>query len=326
MRRGRLKASMVGLATSASVVAVSLGLLERQGNWKSNMSEALHNWTSGLFSLTFFPTCSWLDPPIITAKPFVPKSYSTVRAAEPFVAPSDSSTSLFSVVKTWDANWDLRDPDFLGQKEFPKSTVHLYLIRHGQYHIENSDDADRKLTEVGKKQLELTGQRLQQLGPDRNYNKLIVSTMTRALESAHIISKHLEGVPLELPGDTLLREGAPYPPEPRASTWNSQDKLKVGKKLRNFFEDGPRIEAAFRKYFKRATYDQAEDIHEVIVCHANVIRYFAMRALQLPPEAWLRISLKNGSITIISISPSGRVSLRSLGDAGHLPMELLTTT
>ena len=71
---------------------------------------------------------------------------------------------------------------------------------------------------------------------------------------------------------------------------------------------------------------QQEDSTEIIVCHANVIRYFAMRALQLPPEAWLRISLKNGSITLLSISPRGKVSLRALGDAGHMPPECLTTT
>ena len=62
-----------------------------------------------------------------------------------------------------------------------------------------------------------------------------------------------------------------------------------------------------------------------MVCHANVIRYFVCRALQLPPEAWLRISLKHASLTILTIGPSGRVSLRCLGEAGHLKPEMLTT-
>ena len=43
------------------------------------------------------------------------------------------------------------------------------------------------------------------------------------------------------------------------------------------FQDGPRIEAAFRKYVHRATSDQSEDSYEIIVCHANVIRYFVCR-------------------------------------------------
>ena len=44
-----------------------------------------------------------------------------------------------------------------------------------------------------------------------------------------------------------------------------------------FLTDGVRIEAAFRKYFHRAPPQQETDSYEVIVCHANVIRYFVCR-------------------------------------------------
>jgi serine/threonine-protein phosphatase PGAM5 len=39
----------------------------------------------------------------------------------------------------------------------------------------------------------------------------------------------------------------------------------------------------------------AETKHEfeIVVCHGNVIRFFMMRALQLPPEAWLRLCTFN---------------------------------
>ena len=64
----------------------------------------------------------------------------------------------------------------------------------------------------------------------------------------------------ELPGDALLREGAPYPPEP--PNWNvKRSKEQTGKKLQNYFIDGTRIESAFRKYFRRASYDQVEFLH-----------------------------------------------------------------
>ena len=46
---------------------------------------------------------------------------------------------------------------------------------------------------------------------------------------------------------------------------------------------------------------------------------------QVNPQAWLRMSLRNGSITWVTISPKGRVHVKSIGDAGHLPAELLTT-
>jgi serine/threonine-protein phosphatase PGAM5 len=111
-------------------------------------------------------------------------------------------------------------------------------------------------------------------------------------------------------------------------------------------EQHPRIEEAFRKYFYRAElpdmsskggdYDDGVDTpegglrahpqheFEVIVCHANVIRYFFCRALQLPPEAWLRLCTFNCSLTYFTIRPTGTVSCRMLGDIGHLPHELCT--
>ena len=47
--------------------------------------------------------------------------------------------------------------------------------------------------------------------------------------------------------------------------------------LQQFYQDGARIEAAFRMLFHRALPDQKEDSTEIIVCHANVIRYFVCR-------------------------------------------------
>eukprot|EP00797_Seminavis_robusta_P020798 Sro31_g020420.2 (373) ;mRNA; r:126014-127132 len=57
---------------------------------------------------------------------------------------------------------------------------------------------------------------------------------------------------------------------------------------------------------------------DIIVCHGNVIRYFLCRALQLPPEAWLRFSVFNCSVSYIMIKPNGYVSCRMIGDIGHL--------
>jgi len=114
-----------------------------------------------------------------------------------------------------------------------------------------------------------------------------------------------------------------------------------------FEEEGARVEAAFEKYFYRLTSDDKHSIHSsdndttltsttntntdtipsqttVLVCHGNVTRYLSLRALQLPAFAWLRLAVYNGSITILEIRPSGNVSIRSLGDVGHLPPDLIT--
>ena len=132
-----------------------------------------------------------LSPTLLAASPAIPRP-----------APGGGSGDVggggcgAESVQKWDDNWDLRDPEFLGMTEFPTATRHLVLIRHGQYNLEPEDDAERKLTELGRRQLHLTGQRLKELSCQSNikYDKIIVSNMTRALESADIIAESLPDV------------------------------------------------------------------------------------------------------------------------------------
>jgi len=173
-----------------------------------------------------------------------------------------------------------------------------------------------------------------------------VSNLARAKETAGIIYENmgledLEGgdaVVLADP-DPLLNEGRPchhIPGGPaRPSVVERTD------------EQHPRIEEAFRKYFYRADAPKPEESEsevekddateaseddkskpkhefEIIVCHANVIRYFFCRALQLPPEAWLRLCTFNCSLTYLTVRPTGTVSCRMLGDIGHLPYGMST--
>jgi broad specificity phosphatase PhoE len=59
--------------------------------------------------------------------------------------------------------------------------------------------------------------------------------------------------------------------------------------------------------------------YEIIVTHANVIRYFLCRAWQVPPEAWLRFEILNGSITYMIVKGYGSAMCQMVGDTGHLP-------
>ncbi|KAK0420279.1 hypothetical protein QR680_014598 [Steinernema hermaphroditum] len=253
--------------------------------------------------------------------------------AKAFVGSKTSFDSSFSSSSTsfndnfprgkWDYNWDSRDPmsmvdeakyeaaDAETRKEMlekakPTATRHIFLIRHGQYHTESDI---KNLTELGRQQASMCGERLAKSG--FKFNAVTMSTMNRATETANLI---LAELPKDIPiaSDSVLEEGAPYPPEPPVAHWRPKQK---------FFAEGSRIEAAFRKYIHRASKRQKEDSYEVIVCHANVIRYFICRALQFPPEGWLRMSLGHSSITWLTIRPNGNVSIRSIGDIGHLPSE-----
>lgn len=252
-------------------------------------------------------------------------------------------------IKKWDWNWDHREPtkvtdektddaEFVAIKRPGKRAYrNLFLIRHGQYDTSAEGDENRKLTVLGHEQGRQTGVRLAHwfnldkeralkkftdenpdASPDDfNYPKVqvIQSSMTRAKETSSEIQEIFKSakVDFEFAGQSdLLREGPPYPTEPKLTQWAQKH---------TYWEESARIESGFRTFIHRADEKQEHESNELVVCHANVIRYFLCRVLQIPPEAWLRFSLRHGSITWVRISPSGSVSIRSVGEAGYMPVD-----
>lgn len=251
----------------------------------------------------------------------------TQQLTTPQPPPQPQSQSL----TTWFDNWDYRHPgciegsdikkeqeeqdkDDAKSKKVATATRHVILVRHGQY-VHSKDGPEFKvLTELGKEQAKMTGERLSAL--NINFDQLIISTKVRAHQTGTIIGESLPTIPQKL--CSLLEEGSPYPVVP------SRAELETYEWNLMTFADNPRIEAAFRKYIHRADVSQEKDSYDLLVCHGNVIRYFVCRALQFPPEGWLRMSVANCGVTWISIRPNGRVSLRGLGDVGHFPKEMIT--
>ena len=125
----------------------------------------------------------------------------------------------------WDRNWDFREPSPKEGEEVTKPTAKrtLILIRHGQYETWHDDGDKKVLTELGREQARLTGQRLRALS--KNYNVLLHSTMPRARETAQLISECLPNVPTA--ETDLLREGAPIRPEPPSKRWRPKEYVSV---------------------------------------------------------------------------------------------------
>jgi len=196
---------------------------------------------------------------------------------------------------SWDSNWDKRDPASIVKplksnatdeekveyetklaEAKPKSNRIIVMVRHGQYNLEGRSDSERYLTDLGQKQAEGTGKRLGELYSryldklEEGKIKLVKSTMTRATETANIILKQLPEI--EHSSCDLIREGAPCPPDPPLESWHPDES--------EFFQEGARIEAGFRKYFHRADPSQEHTSVDILVCHGNVIRYCVCRALQ----------------------------------------------
>lgn len=240
----------------------------------------------------------------------------------------------------WNYNWDgnmtpvsslesVSTDEGLRESKAKGKTRHIILVRHGQYDETFKEDGKRILTPLGRRQAVKTGQRLAILtrggmgGMDERFDApcrikaIHQSDMARAKETASLIASWLPGVRLTDP-DPRLNEGIPAPMIPLRPDVPNVEQLVD--------DDRDRIEEAFQKYIYRSVStpaesskdDQLEQEFEVIVCHGNVIRYFFCRALQLPPEAWLRLSVFNCSLTYLMIHPNGYVQARMLGDVGHL--------
>lgn len=141
-----------------------------------------------------------------------------------------SWTTNYQPSVVWDYNWDHRAPssilkpvekDATPEKENeynekldklrPKATRHIILIRHGQYNLGGSTDAERTLTELGRSQAKNTGKRIADL--KLPIDEVVISTMTRAQETGKLILEHLPHRDLlPVKNEPLIEEGAPVKP------------------------------------------------------------------------------------------------------------------
>jgi serine/threonine-protein phosphatase PGAM5 len=145
--------------------------------------------------------------------------------------------------------------------------------------VARQEDELRKLTPLGIEQSHRTGERIAEMmrGADPcNITSVRVSAMTRARETAEIIASHLDSIALAEPNPSF-NEGRPCHTIPGGPTT---------KKIIDVTDDNHRrIEGAFRELFVRADEPADDDTEqhefEIVVCHANVIRYWLCRYVVL---------------------------------------------
>jgi len=223
------------------------------------------------------------------------------------VGRKNATLELLAGSPAWDYNWDLKAPQGTGSTTQGTAERILFLVRHGKY-----DFTTGKLNELGEQQAAMTGQRLRSM--NLTYQVIVHSTLERAVQTAQIIHKHISTVPLR--ADEMLVEGGPIPPNPTVSYWKLPE--------RDYFIDGPRMEAAFRKYFHRLDNGDNRNSYQILVGHGNIFRFFALRALQLSKDAWMRVFIPHASITQINIRSDGTVAMSLFGEAGYMPPDKVT--
>ncbi len=163
---------------------------------------------------------------------------------------------------------------------------------------------------LGVAQARLLGARLRGLPVE--ISSLHSSTMTRARETALVIGEEFPD--LELQTSTLIREC--LPPTWRQDVMAEEDPAEIEACQQT-------LEKAYPVYLKPSP---EADQHDVIVCHGNVIRYFVTKVLGVDTESWLRMSIGNCSLTVVTIKADGSMKLLSYGDVGHIPPNLQTRT
>jgi serine/threonine-protein phosphatase PGAM5 len=186
----------------------------------------------------------------------------------------------------------------------------VILIRHAQY-----SRNPEKLTSLGKKQAALTARYLRELKVDR----LLSSTMPRAIETAQIIAKKLKLFPSP---KSIFREAS--------LPIRGQDFEKVhGTKLSS--EECRELKSKMTKYQARAdlafrSLFQSKPTPEtvVLVSHGNVIRYWICRALDIDIRKWVLMDIHQCSITQISIDADGTMKVLGFSDIGHIPIKSRT--
>ncbi|MEU4512350.1 histidine phosphatase family protein [Nonomuraea wenchangensis] len=193
------------------------------------------------------------------------------------------------------------------------TTRHLYLARHG------AADAFGNLTDLGRRQAELLGERLAGLPIDAVWH----SPLPRAAASARELARHLPDAPVAEAAELI--DHVPYVP-PAAETppswagfFDGYDEAEAA--------SGHKLAEALLARFAQAPGQAAagRDTHEVLVTHAYQIAWLVRHALDAPPSRWLGLNSANAALTVIHHRPGRPPTLVMFNDMSHLPADLRWT-
>lgn len=199
------------------------------------------------------------------------------------------------------------------------ATRFLHVARHGMA------DAFGELTDVGRRQASLLGQRLAGLPVDAVWH----SPLPRAASSAHELARHLPNVPVAEAAE--LVDHLPYVPTaaempgPWAGFFDGYDQAEAAA--------GQHLAEALVARFARNS-DPAEstqsdahhETHEVLVTHAYPIAWLVRHALDAAPVRWLSLtSSANTALTTIEYRDGLAPTIVMFNDMSHLPNQLRWT-
>ncbi len=186
----------------------------------------------------------------------------------------------------------------------------VFLIRHGEYEHDSECDEDIGcgLVTLGRQQARILADRLKAMPLE--FTSIQASAMTRARQTGEIIASSFPELDLTLERD--IRECTP-------ATWRRDIMLDLESGEAAECEEN--LEAAWARIFVPA---KVVNEYDIVICHGNVIRWFATRVLRVDPMAWLQMSIANCSLTVVQVRADGSTKLVTFADSGHIPYSMTT--
>lgn len=187
----------------------------------------------------------------------------------------------------------------------------LYIARHG------NADAFGELTDTGRTQARLLGQRLAHLPIDAVWH----SPLPRAVRSAQEVAAQLRpGTPVAEAAELI--DHVPYVPKPDETPhpwvpfFDGYDPAEAAA--------GNRIAHSLTARFALPP-EQGDDIHEVLITHSYPIAWLIRDALDAPPARWLSLNSANAALTVIECRPGLPPGITMFNEMSHLSAELRWT-
>ncbi|MFC4013251.1 histidine phosphatase family protein [Nonomuraea purpurea] len=195
------------------------------------------------------------------------------------------------------------------------ATRHLYLARHG------AADAFGTLTDIGRRQVGLLGERLAGVPVDAVWH----SPLPRAVASAHELARRLPDVPVteaaELIDHVPYVPGAAEMPPSWAGFFDGYDAAEAASGQKQ----AEALVARFAKVPDTTADGTRPDTREVLVTHSYPIAWLVRHALDAPPVRWLGLNSANTALTVIEYRDGLPPTIVMFNDMSHLPPDLRWT-
>ena len=179
------------------------------------------------------------------------------------------------------------------------------FVRHGDYRPDPEE-----LTDLGHEQVRLTAARL---ATAPAIDRVVHSTMPRAVQTAELLAAEL-GL-TDLRADGALAECVPGTPS--AHLLSAQQQAWFVEHADGGAGAEQMAEAAAR-YLVPAPADRVE----LVVAHANVIRWLLATAVSAGPNAWFQQAHYHCGLSAVVLRPDRQPAVLAVNDSSHLPPDL----